>query len=257
MKLEYDTRAHTELRHWQQQMSQPPGLFNRATSGIQRKLNSYIPESVHTGITAVMKQMTRAVITGSDFTATDPLREGTLQAREALVQLKIDRYSKTAAAEGGIAGAGGFLLALADLPVLLGIKFKLLFEIAALYGYSGSLLSERLYILQIFQLAFSSDQHRATVFQAMQDQAQDRSQLPPDLENFDWRAFQQQYRDYIDLAKLAQLLPVIGAPVGVYVNHRLLRKLGTTAINAYRMRWFDDIKTAPASSSAVVPATAP
>lgn len=253
MNLEYQTRARNELQQWQWQMSQPPGLFNRATSATQRKLNSYIPESVHTGITAVMKQMTRAVISGSDFTATDPVREGTLQAREALVRLKIDRYSKTAAAEGGIAGAGGFLLALADLPVLLGIKFKLLFEIAAMYGYSGSLLGERLYILQVFQLAFSSDQHRASVFQAMQQQAHDRTLTGQQLDDFDWRAFQQQYRDYIDLAKLAQLLPVIGAPVGVYVNHRLLRKLGNTAINAYRMRWFEDMDAPRIASTALTP----
>jgi hypothetical protein len=38
------------------------------------------------------------------------------------------------------------------------------------------------------------------------------------------------------LAKMAQLVPVIGAPVGVIVNYRLIRKLGKTAMNAYRMR---------------------
>ena len=30
---------------------------------------------------------------------------------------------------------------------------------------------------------------------------------PASPEDFDWRRFQQEYRDYIDLAKLAQLLP--------------------------------------------------
>jgi hypothetical protein len=64
--------------------------------------------------------------------------------------------------------------------------------------------------------------------------------LPPSLDDFDWRKFQQEYRDYIDLAKLAQLVPVIGAPVGVVANNLLVRKLGRTAMNAYRMRWFDE-----------------
>ena len=63
-----------------------------------------------------------------------------------------------------------------------------------------------------------------------------KKQLPNDIHQFDWRLFQQEYRDYIDLAKMAQLLPVIGAPVGVIVNYRLIRKLGETAMNAYRMR---------------------
>ena len=35
------------------------------------------------------------------------------------------------------------------------------------------------------------------------------------------------------------MIPPIGAPVGAVVNnYRLLDKLGETAIEAYRMRWF-------------------
>ncbi|HEU4470063.1 MAG TPA: EcsC family protein, partial [Flavisolibacter sp.] len=60
--------------------------------------------------------------------------------------------------------------------------------------------------------------------------------LPGDIHQFDWRSFQQEYRDYIDLAKMAQLVPGIGAVVGVIVNYKLLNKLGKTAMNAYRMR---------------------
>ena len=60
--------------------------------------------------------------------------------------------------------------------------------------------------------------------------------LPEDINQFDWRNFQQEYRDYIDLAKMAQLVPVIGAPVGILANYQLISKLGETAMNAYRMR---------------------
>ena len=44
--------------------------------------------------------------------------------------------------------------------------------------------------------------------------------------------------DYIDLAKMAQLLPVIGAAVGAVANYQLLKQLGDTAMNCYRMRHF-------------------
>ena len=235
----YDSQALEELRHWQHEMQRAPGLWNRATSGVQRKLNSYIPEKIHASLTAVIKQMTGAVLSGSNFTASPPLLDGSLEEREARVRATVDRYRKTAAVEGGITGAGGFLLGLADFPLLLSIKLKLLFEIAALYGFSGEDYRERLYLLHIFQLAFSSEAHRADVYQKMQRWHEQSSHLPNALEDFDWRKFQQEYRDYIDLAKLAQLLPVIGAPVGVIVNNRLLRKLGLTAMNAYRMRWFE------------------
>jgi hypothetical protein len=66
--------------------------------------------------------------------------------------------------------------------------------------------------------------------------------LPEDVDKFDWRIFQQEYRDYIDLAKMAQLIPVIGAVVGAIVNYKLINKLGETAINCYRMRKVSSLK---------------
>ena len=64
--------------------------------------------------------------------------------------------------------------------------------------------------------------------------------LPDDINQFEWRSFQQEYRDYIDLAKLAQMIPVIGAAVGLVVNYRLIKKLAHTAMNAYRMRLVEE-----------------
>jgi hypothetical protein len=63
-----------------------------------------------------------------------------------------------------------------------------------------------------------------------------KNELPASIDDFDWRTFQQEYRDYIDIAKLLQLIPGIGAAVGAYVNHRLTEKLGHNAMQAYRMR---------------------
>ena len=120
----------------------------------------------------------------------------------------------------------------------MGLKIKLLFDIAALYGHDGRDYTERLYLLHVFQLAFSSQHTRNRVYQRLEHWDAYRRTLPPDVADFDWRTFQQEYRDYIDLAKLAQLLPVVGAAVGAVANYRLLAQLGETAINCYRMRYF-------------------
>jgi hypothetical protein len=149
---------------------------------------------------------------------------------------KIDAYRNTAAIEGGITGAGGIFIRPRRLPYFDRYQIKLLFDIASLYGFNVYDYKERVYILHIFELAFSSDEHRKNVYLKMTDWETKRNSLPPDINQFDWRNFQQEYRDYIDLAKMAQLIPVIGAPVGVIVNSRLIRKLGLTAMNAYRMR---------------------
>ena len=232
----YEIFIQKELEEWQMKMLRKPGFLNNLSKKLQIKINSYIPEKVHKAITATIKQMIRGVLFGANFTTSKKNYNLDLVATEIAVKKKIDIYRKTAAVEGGITGAGGILLGLADFPILIAIKIKLLFEIAALYGYDLKDYKERVYLLHIFELAFSSDAHRKNVYLKMIDWEEKKQHLPEDINEFDWRNFQQEYRDYLDLAKLAQLIPVIGAPVGLIVNNRLIKKLGTTAVNAYRMR---------------------
>ncbi len=239
MKSEYEIHVRKELKAWQKKMLSRPSLFSKLSKRIQGKINSWIPEMVHMAITTTVKQLIRGVLFGAKYTTGEPTLYINFQEQEAGILKKIENYRNTAAVEGGITGAGGILLGLAEFPILIGIKLKLLFEIANLYGFDMDDYKERVYLLHIFELAFSSDEHRKSVYLKMTDWDNKKQQLPDDISKFDWRNFQQEYRDYIDLAKMAQLVPVIGAPVGVIVNYRLIRKLGKTAMNAYRMRLVD------------------
>ena len=220
-------------------MMKRPGFINSISKSMQRRINAIIPEKVHLAITAAMKQMIRGVLFGAKITTTSSTPYESFMAREMAVMQKIDIYRKTAALEGGVTGAGGILLGLADFPILLAIKIKLLFDIAATYGFDVTDYKERVYIVHIFELAFSSHEHRRNVFMKMVGWDEKKKDLPDDSNQFDWRSLQQEYRDYLDLAKMAQLVPVIGAPVGLIVNYRLVKKLGITAMNAYRMRLAD------------------
>jgi len=232
----YEQKMMHELQLWQQKMLRKPGYFNRLSKALQDKLNSWIPEKVHKAITETIKQMIRGVLFGARWT-TGKKETASLEETDQTAIDKIKFYQTTAAAEGAITGAGGILLGLADFPLLIAIKIKLLFEIASIYGHSVADYKERVYLLHIFQLAFSSAQHRRKVFLNMQNWKDTSTNLPEDIHQFDWRSLQQEYRDYIDLAKLAQLIPVIGAPVGAVVNYRLIKKLGHTAIQCYHIRW--------------------
>ncbi|MEJ8801752.1 EcsC family protein [Pontibacter sp. H249] len=237
MTTNYNLMVFNELRLWQAEMQRNPSFVNAVARKLQYKINSYIPNKVHAAITATIKQMTRAMLFGAGLVTTKPLEGLSLQQRELMVMDRIIFYQSAAAAEGGVTGAGGILLGLADFPILLSLKLKLLFEIAAIYGFDASDYRERVYLLHIFQLAFSSHEHRREVYLQMADWESQKEHLPDDINEFNWHAFQQEYRDYIDLAKMAQLIPLIGAPVGAVVNYRLVKKLGNTAMNAYRMRW--------------------
>ena len=239
MKSAYELQASKELKAWQKRMSRKPSVMNRLSKRFQVKLNSYIPARIHRAVTVTIKHMVRGVLFGATYTTRETPMYSTLEAREAAIKEKINFYKKTAATEGGITGAGGFIMSLVDFPVLLGIKIKLLFEIASVYGFSVKDYKERLFILHIFQLAFSSQQRRREVYEQIKDWDEKSKMIPDDIHQFDWQSFQQEYRDYIDIAKLAQLLPGIGAVVGVIVNYRLIRQLGDTAMNAYRMRLYE------------------
>jgi hypothetical protein len=237
--MQYELKVRDELTAWQRRMVRNPSMVDRLSKKMQNKINGYIPEKVHNTITGIIKQMVRGVLFGSTYTVPRQQHFENFELLESAVKTKIDNYRKTAAAEGGVTGAGGILLGFAEFPVLLALKLKLLFDIAVLYGYDVRDYRERVFILHIFQLTFSSQDHRRSVYKKMEAWEEKKASLPANNADFDWRSFQQEYRDYIDLAKLAQLIPGIGAVVGLVVNYRLVTKLGDMAMNAYRMRWFE------------------
>lgn len=236
---QYEARVLAEAAAWRERQLRRPGLWDMTTRATQDRINRIIPERVHQIVTSGVEMTTRGILTGAEWTTAKPLLHGDLRTREDLIRTRVDLYRTTASVEGGVTGAGGLLLAAADFPALLAIKVKLLAEIGALYGHSGKGLPERLYLLRIFQLAFSSARRRPEALAALEAAGRGLDQ-PERIQDFDWRKFQLEYRDYIDLAKLAQLIPVIGAPVGAVVNWRLTTRLATTAMNAYRLRWFED-----------------
>lgn len=232
----YRENALKELKLWQRKMAKRPSITNKLSKSIQNKTNSLIPERVHTIITGAIKNMVKAVISGSEYTTKKPLEHGTLEERETLVREKLDFYKRAAAVSGAGTGAGGILLGLADFPILLSLKMKFLFDVASLYGFDVRDYRERIYILYVFQLAFSSQEKRNKVYKYVENWDKYIKDFPYDINSFEWRSFQQEYRDYIDLAKMLQLVPGIGAVVGAYANYQLMDKLGDTAVNAYRMR---------------------
>lgn len=235
--LDYDRQVHDELQTWRKKIFKRSNLFNRFSKKAQNKVNSLIPEKAHQIITDSIKNMVKVTLAGSHFTTKKPeMEEVNLYRLDELAKEKLIAYRKTAVIEGAGTGAGGILLGLADFPLLLSIEMKFLFEIATIYGFDTEDYEERLFILHVFQLAFSSDDCRIETYHKVENWEQEKSKLV----DMDWRVLQQEYRDYIDLVKLFQLIPGFGAIIGAYANHNLLDTLGETAINAYRMRILEE-----------------
>jgi hypothetical protein len=239
LKSYYNDIAYAELNGWLLKTRKKPGFFSRLTKSTQQGINSIIPEKVHQVITYAIEKMVKGVLFGTKYITPAPIESLTLEEREIKVNKIIKIYQKTASAEGAITGAGGILLGLADFPAFLTIKMKMLFEIAAAYGYDVKKFEERLYLLYIFKLTFSSQGTRNQTLLLLENWDKYISKLPADVSDFDWRDFQLEYRDYLDLVKLAQLIPIIGAGVGAVANYKLANKLGQNAIQCYRLRHFD------------------
>ena len=232
----YFLKTLSEHRLWYSQMSKKPGIVNRITKGVQHKINKIIPEKIHQVITGAVKEITKGVLFGAGFTTFKKKSFTSFVEQEQYVLGRITFYSSSSAAEGAITGYGGFISSLADFPLWLTLKMKMLFEIANAYGLDINDYKERLYLLHIFQLTFSSQKYRNEVFNTMVHWELKKENLPSSHKEFDWRTFQLEYRDFIDLAKLIQLIPGIGAIAGAYINHTYTKKLGKNAMNAYRMR---------------------
>ncbi|WP_066174304.1 EcsC family protein [Bacillus marinisedimentorum] len=231
----YEQKAFDELKRWQRRLEKRPSMLGRMSKQVQNTVNDNIPERVHEAVTRAVKSMVEAVLAGSDIIGRPSSSiPGSLEGKEELIRSRLAFYRKTAAAEGAGTGFGGIVLGVADFPLLLMLKMKFLFETAEIHGYDTKRYEERIYLLYLFQLTFSGSSHQRETFKRIVNWEKEKRGLL----SIDWKAFQQEYRDYIDVAKMLQLLPVVGAAAGAAANYRLLGQLGETALNGYRMRYF-------------------
>ncbi|WP_044337783.1 EcsC family protein [Rossellomorea aquimaris] len=228
-----------ELDSWKRKFSRKSSIFQRVSKQAQTKVNQLIPEKAHRLITESIKRMVEVTLKGSEWVPLHQISlKASLEEREELMKERMEFYRKAATIEGAGTGAGGIFLGLADFPLLLSIKMKFLSECSAIHGYDVKQYEERLFLLYVFQLAFSSDSHKKHVLSIIENWDEEKEKLM----ELDWRTFQQEYRDYIDFVKLFQLIPGVGAVVGAYANYQLLDQLGEVAKFAYRIRYFNDLE---------------
>ncbi|GKU81699.1 EcsC family protein [Niallia sp. NCCP-28] len=231
---EYEKLVYIELAEWKRKLRKRSSMITRFSKKTQNKINAYIPSKAQRAVTEAIKQMIQTTLKGSNRLTKKAQSENiTLEEKDELMMKKINFYRKTASVEGASTGAGGILLGLADFPILLSIKMQFLMEAASLYGYDTELYEERVFLLYIFQLAFSSDEKRADLLEIIENWEEYKKEKT----ELNWEQLQMEYRDYIDFVKMLQLVPGIGAFVGAYANYNLLDQLGETAKNVYRIRY--------------------
>ena len=197
---------------WKTRIQKEPYYSTQLARRFQKRVNRMIPERVHVAITSAVKHMTEGVCLGIGYTSGDPARGASLAETEKSVDNRISFYAKAAAAEGALTGAGGLLLGLADFPLWLTVKMKMLFEIAALYGHDATDFRERIFLLHIFELTFSGFDRQRQLLEIIVDWNEQKKRLPATIGEYDWRSFQQEYRDTLMSRSYCSSYPVLGPP---------------------------------------------
>ncbi|MBD2871682.1 EcsC family protein [Paenibacillus arenilitoris] len=236
--MTYERNVLIEIAAWERKLFKPPGWLERTSKTIGARINNLIPPKVHDVITATIKSIVRTALLGAEYTPQRPVQRNLqpeLDDQEAKRLLSL--YQKIATAEGAGTGAGGIMLNLVDFPALIAIKMKFLFELAHVYGYDTKQFSERVFVLKVFQLAFSGPEQRAKLLGLIKRWDAEKELWSDEYsKNMDWETFQKEYRDAIDFRKLLQMVPGIGAVAGAWANYTILEELGEAAMNAYRLR---------------------
>jgi len=228
----YQETVAKELAKWEAKMLKPPGAYGRISKDAQSRFQNLMPKKIQQAITLAVKTLIETVLGASSFfTKTAMADNPSLAEGDFMVEKAFNNYHKTAIVQGVGFGLGGILINLADLPALMTIKTKFLFDCAKLYGFDVDEKSERVFMLYVFQLAFCSDERRLELYPIIKEWDKYGK-----YQQLDWERLQLEYRDYMDLAKMLQVLPVVGALAGGAANHSLMSKLKVTAMNCYRMR---------------------
>ena len=232
MSGSYVQRVKQDMAIWQKKLLAKPSRVERLSKNAQGIIAAKLPKKVNQAFSLSIKTMVEGVLNGSSYVPKKQKSYHTLEEMDEAAENTLAAYRKTATVEGAGTGFGGGVIALADFPLLLSIKVNYLYALSGIYGFNPRELSERIYLLLVFQLAFSSVDKKKELLPAILNWEREKERY----EEIDWDAFQQEYRDTIDLIKMFQLIPGFGAAVGAYANHQLLDQLGETAQNAFRMR---------------------
>ena len=151
---------------------------------------------------------------------------------------------------GGAAGAFGALGLAIDVPATITLALRTARLTGLCYGFGADTVAERVYILDILQLAGANSQTEKR--EAIARLAKERREIPPDA----WKNIVQltgsssgtlaatQKAAHVlgvnlSTRKLGQLAPIVGAAVGAGVNAAFQNDVARAARFAYRARWLE------------------
>lgn len=244
---DYERRAQREIEQWER--GQNESLLQQALGfalmPVDWAFNQFVPDSVvdqlGSALNGVLGRLNdasewtydaddllqKARANGAEVETVEDLRDEPLESLDAVASSVAGPNTLLAALSGGGAGLGGALFAVADVPVLFTINFRLIQQIGAAYGFPMKGPDFQPLVLAIFNVAASGSR------QAKSDALRELSVAGAAFAHgsgYRGRAAQGTLREQVghlpreiakNLAgrKLAQMIPIAGAAVGAGVNY--------------------------------------
>lgn len=157
---------------------------------------------------------------------------------------------------GGIAGAGGILIAAPAIAVIINISMRTIRRIGLCYGYQATDHLERRFMLEVLALAGGSGNQAAKLGSAellremqmmlarktWKSMAEKAAQDTASKEAFLTALRLGAKKIGMDLTKKRALtaVPIVGGGVGLLLDGNYLRQVGWTARHCYQRRWLSD-----------------
>lgn len=162
--------------------------------------------------------------------------------------------------EGAVAGAGGLMGLVADIPILYCCLFRIIQEVSIVYDIPVDRPQERFHVVQVLELGHSYGHRERPALTAQVFQLQDVIRRGAQLEELEsllsegvrssgphTQAIVRNLRIARQLAldllerKLLQGLFIIGSAIGAAANYQLARDVGLAARHLYRRRFLQNI----------------
>ena len=80
----YEKEQLKKLKKWKKKVAKKPFIIDKISKSTQNKINSMLPGKYHEVMTLAIKNMTKMVLLGSNYTNTKPIKEMSLEERDKL-----------------------------------------------------------------------------------------------------------------------------------------------------------------------------
>jgi hypothetical protein len=144
-----------------------------------------------------------------------------------------ENHIKLATLQGATTGIGGIFTLAIDIPLLLGISFKVLQEMSITYGFDPKVKEERIFIIKCLQYSNSDYVGKQAILKELV-QTNTEQEAISKLQG--WREVIYAYRDNYGWKKLLQMIPVIGMLFGALVNRYTIQDVAKTGHMFYQKR---------------------